>query len=351
LTKEVAAILKESGCYFHVYTDIVPEPLLETAENLVHHTRENDYDLIIGFGGGSVLDLAKLAAVMMVHSGDVRDYLNLTAVKQIHKKGIPKILIPTTSGTGSEVTNIAVLSLGRTKDVISHDNLLAEVAIIDPQLTLTLPSRITAATGMDALTHAIESYISINANPISDGLALQAIRLIGRSLKKAVKDGNDQQARIDMAYGSYIAGLSFFNAGVAAVHALAYPLGGQFHIPHGESNAVLLPYVMGYIWRSCTKKMVDILIALGENADGMTEEDACRKCIEKLLSLVEGLGIPSTLRDFDIPELALPSLTEDGIKQKRLLARSPMALSKDDIDKIYRSSFTGVIEDSKDSVL
>ena len=344
LTKEVVSILEKSECYFQLYTDIIPEPLLETAEKLVHHARQIDYDLIIGFGGGSVLDLAKLAAVMIVHSGDVSDYLNLTGTKQIHQKGIPKILIPTTSGTGSEVTNIAVLSLGTTKDVVSHDNLLADVAIVDPHLAVSLPPRVTAATGMDALTHAIEAYISINANPVSDGLALEAIRLIGRSIRKAVKDGNDKQSRIDMAYGSYTAGLAFFNAGVAGVHALAYPLGGQFHVPHGESNAVLLPYVMGYIWHNCSKKMVDILTALGEEENKMIEEQACRKCVEKLFSLVKDLGLPTTLKELDIPESALTSLSEDGVKQKRLLGRSPMPLSKSDIYNIYYSAYMGKVQ-------
>ena len=151
-------------------------------------------------------------------------------------KGLPKILIPTTAGTGSEVTNIAVLSLDSTKDVVTHDNLLADVAIIDPKLTLTVPPKVTAATGIDALTHAVEAYISINASPTTDALALHAIKLIAGSIRTAVRDGSDRHARIDMSYGSYIAGLAFFNAGVAGVHALAYPLGGQL-MPEGLEEA------------------------------------------------------------------------------------------------------------------
>lgn len=343
LVDRVSGPLKQAGYEVEVYTDVIPEPPLETGEKLVAYTREGSFDMVIGVGGGSALDLAKLAAALAVHDGAVADYLNLTGSRKIEKKGLPKILIPTTSGTGSEVTNISVLSLETSKDVVTHDYLLADAAIVDPELTVSVPPRVTAATGVDALTHAVEAYISVLASPTTDGLALHAIRLIGRSLRRAVANGHDKQARIDMSYGSYIAGLAFFNAGVAGVHALAYPLGGQFHISHGESNAVLLPYVMGYIRKSCQKRMGDIFNALGGNSQYLSEEEASYRCVEELERLVQDVGIPNTLGGFDIPETALDSLTEDGKKQKRLLARSPLPLEKEDIRKIYKSAFDGVI--------
>lgn len=343
LAKRITAPLEKQGYSVTLYTDVVPEPPLETGERLVSFTREGQFEMVIGVGGGSALDLAKLAAVLAVHEGSAADYLNLTGTKSVEKKGLPKILIPTTSGTGSEVTNISVLSLETTKDVVTHDYLLADVAIVDPELTVSVPAKVTAATGIDALTHAVEAYISVNASPATDGLALQAIRLIGRSLRKAVKDGSDKQARIDMSNGSYLAGLAFFNAGVAGVHALAYPLGGQFHISHGESNAVLLPYVMGYIRKSCTKRMADILNALGGNSTYLSEEEASYKCVEELERLVKDVGIPSTLAGFDVPESAVESLTQDGVKQKRILARSPLPLLEGDIRKIYQSAFDGTV--------
>lgn len=343
LVERVLAPLKSKGYEVEVYADTVPEPPLEVGEKLVAYTKDGKFDMVIGMGGGSALDLAKLAAVLSVHEGPVADYLNLTGTRKVEKKGLPKILIPTTSGTGSEVTNISVLSLESTKDVVTHDHLLADAAIVDPELTVTVPARVTAATGVDALTHAVEAYVSVNANPTTDGLALQAIRLISRSLRKAVADGKDKQARTDMSNGSYLAGLAFFNAGVAGVHALAYPIGGQFHIAHGESNAVLLPYVMGYIRKSCTKRMADILNALGGNSAYLSEEEASYRCVEELERLVKDVGIPGTLGGFNIPESALDSLTEDGAKQKRLLARSPLPLEKEDIRKIYRAAFDGVI--------
>ncbi|WP_107924967.1 iron-containing alcohol dehydrogenase [Lysinibacillus parviboronicapiens] len=343
LTNQVTEPLEAEGYAIEIYTEVVPEPPLAIGEKLVAHTRDNAFDLVIGVGGGSALDLAKLAGVLASHEGNVAHYLNLTGTKQITEKGIPTILIPTTSGTGSEITNISVLSLETTKDVVTHDNLLADVAIVDPALTISLPPKITAATGVDALTHAVESYISKNASPVSDALALQAIRLISNSIRTAVANGQDKQARTDMSYGSYLAGIAFFNAGVAGVHALAYPLGGQFHIAHGDSNAVLLPYVMGYIRQSCEKRMKDIYDAMGFSSINLSQEEASYKCVLELKRLVEDVGIPSSLKGFNIPEDALQSLTNDGIEQRRILARSPMPLLKEDIYTIYKAAYDGVI--------
>ncbi|MED4021323.1 MULTISPECIES: iron-containing alcohol dehydrogenase [Priestia] len=343
LVDKVSAPLIQNGYEVDVYADTAPEPPLALGEKLVSYAKSRKFDLVIGVGGGSALDLAKLTAVLAVHDGAVEEYLNLTGTKQITEKGLPKILIPTTSGTGSEVTNISVLSLESSKDVVTHDHLLADAAIVDPELTLSVPSKVTAATGIDALTHAVEAYVSVNANPATDALALQAIRMISSSLRAAVEDGEDKEARTQMSYGSYLAGLAFFNAGVAGVHALAYPLGGQFHISHGESNAVLLPYVMGYIRSSCVTKMRDIFEALGGNATSLSTEEASYQCVKHLQSLVKDVGIPQTLRGFDIPESALQKLTEDGVEQKRILARSPLPLHEKDIRAIYQSAYDGTI--------
>ncbi|MFA1642688.1 iron-containing alcohol dehydrogenase [Chryseomicrobium imtechense] len=341
LTARATEPLREKGWEVEVSTDVEPEPPLALGERLVKFTREGNFDLVVGFGGGSALDLAKLAAVLAKNEGDVADYLNLTATRSITEKGLPKILIPTTAGTGSEVTNISVLSLDSSKDVIAHEALIADVAIVDPALTVTVPPRVTAATGVDALTHAIEAYVSVNASPTSDALALHAIRLMSRSIRRAVHDGENKKARTAMSHGSYIAGLAFFNAGVAGVHALAYPLGGQFHIPHGESNAVLLPYVMNYIRKSSEKRMRDIFEALGGNAALMSDEEASYACVDELVRLVKDVGIPHTLQEFDIPESAIESLTQDGVKQKRILARSPLPLHEEDIRNVYRAAYSG----------
>jgi len=345
LTDKIEQPLLAKGYATTIYTDIAPEPPLAIGEKLVDFTRKYHFDLVIGLGGGSALDLAKLAAVLAVHDGKVADYLNLTGTKTLEQKGLPKILIPTTSGTGSEVTNISVLSLETTKDVVTHDYLLADIAIVDPELTISLPPKVTAATGVDALTHAIEAYVSVNANEVTDGLALQAIRLISGSIRTAVHEGQNRQARSDMSYGSYLAGLAFFNAGVAGVHALAYPLGGQFHIAHGDSNAVLLPYVMGYIRQSCEKRLKDILDAMGISSAYLSQEEASYKCVDALQQLVQDVNIPSTLKGFHIPEDALEQLTNDATKQTRILARSPMLLEREDIYTIYRAAFDGEVRE------
>ncbi|MBT2583395.1 iron-containing alcohol dehydrogenase [Planococcus sp. ISL-109] len=341
LADQVTGPLERAGCKISLYTEVVPEPPLAVGEKLVAFAKNGSFDLVIGLGGGSALDLAKLAAVLAANAGTVADYLNLSGTRAIEEKGLPKILIPTTSGTGSEVTNISVLSLETTKDVIAHDWLLADVAIVDPALTLSLPPKITAATGIDALTHAVEAYISVNANPVTDAMALQAIRLISGSIRTAVQDGNDRDARSAMSYGSFIAGIAFFNAGVAGVHALAYPLGGQFHISHGESNAVLLPYVMDYIRPSCEERMKDIYEALGFSTEDLSAGSASTRCIDELHRLVKDVGIETTLQGFGIPESALERLADAGAEQKRILARSPMPLARDDIYSIYKSAFAG----------
>lgn len=339
----IDGILNQLGSNFEIslYTKVSPEPSLAMGEELVTYTRENNLELVIGIGGGSALDLAKIAAVLATHDGQVKDYLNLSGTKQLENKGLPKILIPTTSGTGSEITNISVLALENTKDVVTHDYLLADVAIVDPELTLSLPPKITASTGVDALTHAIEAYVSVNASPTTDALAIKAIQLISKSIRKAVHEGHDIQARTDLSYGSYLAGLAFYNAGVAGVHALAYPLGGKFHLAHGESNAVLLPYVMGYIRSSCKKRMTDIYGALGYNSMQLSEEEASIKCVKELRHLVKDVGIPLTLKEFKIKETDLQDLTKDALNQKRLLGRSPMPLLEADILSIYKAAYEG----------
>lgn len=341
LAEKLVAMLEDIGVTSTVNSHVVPEPPLQVGEEMVAHARQQSVDLVIGLGGGSAMDLAKLVAALVPQEGQVSDYLNLSGTRTLEAPSLPKIMIPTTSGTGSEVTNISVLSLENSKDVVVHDYLLAEVVIIDPELTVSVPPRVTAATGIDALTHAIESYVSVNATPISEALSLQAIRLISRSLLTAVNNGQNRQARTDMSYGSYLAGMAFFNAGCAAVHALAYPLGGQFHLSHGESNAVLLPYVMGYIRSSCEKKLKDIYEAMGYSASQWSQEEASVKCIQKLDELVVRAGIPTTLAAFDIPVDALEDLTRAGIQQTRLLQRSPMKLSEEDILKIYSAAYYG----------
>nr|WP_246943898.1 iron-containing alcohol dehydrogenase [Bacillus pinisoli] len=344
IVKRLENILKENEIAYDLFSEVVPEPPLIIANKAVDTLRKCDADLVIGIGGGSSLDIAKTAAVLSQHEGKVEDYLNLTGTKKLLHKGLPKILIPTTSGTGAEVTDIAVFSLETTKDVITDPLLLADTAIVDPELTYSLPPRITAATGVDALTHAIEAYTSVNASPLTDTLALDAIERIAQNIRTAVWHGTNIEARTELSLGSLHAGLSFYNAGVAGVHALAYPLGGLFKIPHGESNAVLLPYIFDYIWPSCVEKMKRVAKALGVYSSNMTDREAAIATVQGLYHMVQDVGIPTSLKEFGIKESDINQLTEDAFKQTRLLGRSPKPYGINDIRTIYERSLRGELQ-------
>ncbi|MBB6453728.1 alcohol dehydrogenase class IV [Salirhabdus euzebyi] len=337
----VLKILEGRGVTVTLSTNVIPEPPLEVGNKVIEEVRKTKPDLVLGIGGGSALDLAKAAAVLADNDGNVQDYLNLSGTKKIKKKGIPKVLLPTTAGTGAEVTDIAVFSLADTKDVITHDYLLADYAIVDPVFTYTLPAKVTAASGIDALTHAIEAFTSVNATPLTDLLALDAMRRINKYVRTAVWNGKDKEARGEMALGSLLAGLSFYNAGVAGVHALAYPLGGLFKIPHGESNAVLLPYVYDAIWPSCLEKMVLVAEAFELPAEGKSAREIALDVVQSLYDLVEDVGLPKSIGEYDIHPEDINLLAENGVKQKRLLARSPKPLHLKDVKQIYQHAYEG----------
>lgn len=341
LTSRIEQILKSAGIEYSTYDNIVPEPPLAAAEQAVEAVRTSEADMVVAVGGGSALDLAKAAAVVARNDGGIADYLNLSGRKSFKNKGLPKVLIPTTSGTGSEVTDIAVFSLETTKDVITHNYLIADTAIVDPELTYSLPPRVTASTGIDAFTHAVEAYISVNATKLTDSLALEAIRLISGNLRTAVWHGMNREARKNMAWGSVLAGMSFYNAGVSGVHALAYPIGGLFHVPHGESNAVLLPYVFDYILPSCLDKIGEIGKAMGVCKAGMTTREAALATIEGMRDLITDVGLPSTLACYGIGENDLDALANDAIKQTRLLGRSPKPYQLKDVYRIYQNALNG----------
>jgi alcohol dehydrogenase class IV len=341
VTGKIDQLMEEAGVSYTIYTDIQPEPPLSVGNAAVQAIREFGADLVIGIGGGSCLDIAKAGAVLAKNEGNISDYLNLTGSKKLENCGLPKILIPTTAGTGAEITDIAVFSLEDTKDVITHEYLIADVAIIDPELTYSLPPRITAASGIDALTHAIEAYLSIKATPLTDTLALEAIRKLSGNIRTAVWNGQNKEARKEMAWGSMIAGLSFYNAGVAGVHALAYPLGGLFKIPHGEANAVLLPYVLDYIWPSCLPKMVVLADALGVPVEGKSDREVAITVVQAVHDLVKDVGLPLTIAEYGITEDHLDLLSENGMKQTRLLERSPKSYTLETTKGVFLAALRG----------
>ena len=334
-------ILEEEGIHYDLSTNVVPEPPLDIGNEVLEEMREKQPDLVIGIGGGSAMDLSKAAAVLADHEGAVKDYLNLTGSKQLQSSGIPTVLIPTTAGTGAEVTDIAVFSLEDTKDVITHKYLLANYAIVDPQFTYTLPAKVTAASGVDALTHAIEAFTSINATPLTDTLALDAMKRIVGNIRSAVWNPKAYESRKEMSHGSLIAGLSFYNAGVAGVHGLAYPLGGLFKIPHGEANAVLLPYVYHRIWPSTLDKMYTLGEVFSVSYEGKDKRQVALEVVQALHELVKDVGLPTSISEYSITEDDIEQLTSNGTKQTRLLARSPMPFEENSIREVYQHALRG----------
>lgn len=337
VTKPFAA----AGLLVDIIDDVVPEPPFENLEQMITQIEGKGYDLLVGVGGGSALDITKVLSVMLTNQGDVR---NMIGIENIEYPGVPTILVPTTSGTGSEVTYNAIFTDTRdkVKKGIVSPYLLPKVAIVDAELTLTVPPAVTAATGMDALVHAVESYTAIRADELTDGIALQAIKLISSSLRKAVYNGKDLKTRENMAMGSLLAGISLGNAGVGAVHALAYPLGGKFKVPHGVANSLLLPFVMKYNAVADLEKFAEVAKAMGENVAGLSLRDAADRAVHALAQLSRDVGIPASLKDVGVTPSDIPALAEEASKVDRLLNNNPRWLTVKEIQKIYEEAYGSV---------
>jgi alcohol dehydrogenase class IV len=338
LLEEVQKSLQSVGLPFVVFDGVEPDPRIEVAEKSVQLAREEGIDLIIGFGGGSSLDIAKVTSILLTNPGKIDGFFGIDLVPN---SGIPVILVPTTAGTGSEATPVAILSdtKEKLKKGIVSSYLFPEVALIDPKLTLRLPPSVTAFTGMDALTHAIESYYSVNATELSDLLAFRGMELISQYLRIAFANGDNLLARSNMMLGSLLGGMAFANAGVGAVHAFAYPLGGEFHIPHGLANTLMLPYVMRYNILGCPHKFAQMARAFGEKVDGLSELDGAEAAVKFVERLSDDIKVPRRLRDVGIPENAIPGLAEAAMKVTRLLANNPRKITLEDAITIYRSAY------------
>lgn len=320
------------------FTEVEPDPSLETVAACANKVRAHNADLVIGLGGGSAIDVAKCAAAFVHNPGEVRDYLG---IDKLTHPAVPKIMIPTTAGTGSEVTNVAVLSLKseKTKKGIVSRHLVADCAILDAELTQGLPAAVTAATGMDALTHAIEAYLSRYAQPLTDQFALQAISLIAGNLRTAVHHGAEQRARERMMMASLFGGLAFGSAATGMVHGLAMPIGGQFNIPHGIANAVLLPHVMRWNMVAALPRFRDIAVAMGEPVDGLSARDAALQAIAAVESLSEDCGIPRWLDDLGVDAGAIDALADDGLTNARQVLPNPRDVTREGLVGILREAF------------
>ncbi len=330
--------LEAAGVDHRLYTDITREPEPAEAEAAAAMGREMKARVVVGIGGGSALDLAKAAAVLMTNPGRATDYVGLDLVEV---PGPPTVMVPTTAGTGSEVTFTAVLTrrADRFKGGINGRLLYPHTALLDPLLTRTCPPYLTATVGMDALTHAMEAFTSRAASPLSDLYALEAVRLVGRHLRAAVAHGDDLEAREGMLMASYLAGLALALAGVGAVHAMAYPLGAFFDLPHGEANAILLPYVLEYNLMACPERFAALARALAELPPGLTTRQAAKACVAEVRELARDIGIPSGLANLGIPQAEVPAMAAKAMGVARPIANNPRRVSVEDLEALYHRAF------------
>lgn len=322
------------------YTDLNGEPMFEDLTRAIDYFNDNECDLVIGIGGGSVLDVTKTIAAL-ADKDNINEYFD--GKKLIESRNIPCILLPTTSGTGSEVTKNAIFEDAekKVKQGIVSEYLLPDLALIDPALTLSCPKRVTASSGVDALVHAIESYVSPLATPLTKSIAERAIRLFPDNIIKAVHNGMDISARENMSWVSVLGGMSLANAGVGAVHALSYPLGGKYHIEHGIANALLLPYVLRKTGVTILKEISEIAVFLNIDESNKIKNDILEKVVQYLLDLNKTLGLPTNLKELGVEEDDLENLAEQTLKIDRLMKNTPYVLSERDVYGIYYNAYHG----------
>jgi len=324
-----------------LFSDVQADPPESVVMDAVNVAKNAQVDAIIGFGGGSSMDVAKIVA-LLAHSECDQSLVEIYGVDNAVGKRLPLIQIPTTAGTGSEVTQVAIVTTGEaTKMGVVTPLFLPDIAILDYELTLGLPAHITAETGIDAMIHAIEAYTSkLKKNPMSDMMAKEALRLLTPNIKTAVHNGSVKVAREAMLLGAMLAGQAFANSPVAAVHALAYPLGGHFHIPHGLSNSLVLPHVMRFNLESSAPLYAELApLMFPEEAFTGTDQEISTKLISRIEGLIAELELPRTLREMGIPESFLPVLAQDAMRQTRLLINNPREVTIESALEIYKAAY------------
>jgi alcohol dehydrogenase len=340
IADQITAPLDKAGLPYVLYDTIDPEPGLKLADKGYKLAKSKGCDCVIGAGGGSAMDVAKAVAILLTNGGKAADYLGLD---KIAKPGVAKIMVPTSAGTGAEVTFTAVFINEKTgsKGGMNGAPLYPEATILDPLLTLSLPPKVTASTGIDALTHALEAYTSTQAHTISEMYSLEAIRLISQNLPKAYANGSNLEARSALLMGSLLGGKALATAGVGLVHAMAYPMGGMFGVAHGLANAILLPYVIEYNLIGNMEKYARLAEILGKKTSGLTTREAAERCVEALFELNADVGIPGTLQDIDIPLDQLPEMARIALTVTRPVENNPRQPSLDDVITIYQMAYEG----------
>lgn len=334
--KKVTDVLDRAGKPYALYTGVKPNPTVSLVNEAKAVYDREGCDYLIGIGGGSPLDVSKAVSILAKNGGKIEDYNGLDKSK---KAGVPLIAINTTAGTGSEVTRAYVVTdeVRKVKMLMVDAHCLSYLALNDPALMVDMPAPLTAATGMDALTHAIEAYVAKSHFPFTDGLALEAIGLVGKSLQKACENGRDMDARTDMCWAEYMAGLAFSNAGLGMVHAMAHQLGGFYNTPHGVANAILLTHVMKYNLPSCKDRYADIARALKIDTFHMTPDQAANAAIDYIEKLAERIHIPklsqTAFKPSDVLTLSLHALEDTGMPE------NPREATLVDVQKVFMDAY------------
>ncbi len=341
LLNDIKNSLEMAGISFAIYDKVVTEPTMDFAEEGLKIFKEVQAEILIAVGGGSPIDAAKGIAALATNPGKMSDF---AGANKIPRPGAPLIAIPTTAGTGSEVSQFTIIT-DTTRDVkmlIASLNIMPRVALVDPLMTLTMPQKITAATGLDALTHAIEAFVSVKAQPITDTLALQAIRFIAGNIRQAWSNGDNVEARTNMMIGALQAGMAFSNSSVALVHGMARPIGAYFHVPHGISNAALLPTVIEFSIPGNPKRYAEIAEAMGEITEGLSVLDAAYLAADAIEGLNVDLKVP-TLRELGVEEKKFNSIVEqmaaDAIASGSP-GNNPRKATQEEIVELYRRAFS-----------
>lgn len=317
-----------------IVKSVPPEPEYTQVLNIYSEVKNGKFDMIVAIGGGSVMDTAKVLAVLFTNPAYAEDILNPAL---IINRGITTVFIPTTAGTGSEATpnSIVVVPEKELKVGIVNSNFIPDCVILDAEMTLKLPPSVTASTGIDAFCHAIECFISKKANPFSDMYALKAISLIAKNIRKAYSNGSDMSARENMLLAAFYGGLCIASSSTVAVHALSYPLGGKYRIPHGISNAILLPYVMEYNADYVEDKFKDAALAMGIHEENKNSTEISKEVINEIFKMTEDIKIPRDLKEYGITKDNLGNLVEGASAVTRLLDNNPKPMTKDDIRNLY----------------
>jgi alcohol dehydrogenase class IV len=330
--------LNSGDIAYVVYKGVEPEPPSRVIDQGAEIFQVEGCDLVLGVGGGSSLDVAKGISILATNKGKILDYCG---IDQVPQNGAPMILMPTTAGTGSEVTRVLVLTdeEQNTKNVVFTPYALANAAIVDPLLSLSMPPTVTADTGMDAMVHAIETYVSMNATVFSDIFAESAIQLIADYLPVAWAKGSNTEARYNMSLAATLAGLAFGSGGLGAVHALAYPLGTEYHMTHGRTNAIMLPHVMQYNIPGSPERYARIAELMGKDIEGYGVLEAADLAVESIRELLDTINVSCQIKDYGIPEADLPKLADGAMKQARLFVPNPRDLNPEDVASIYQEAY------------